>query len=88
MSLFVPTITVTLTPAEVEILRRPVVGTGGHQGLLNALVPRIDHDGRIDVEDDELQRAARYAYAYGGGGYQGRFKTLLAAARRSGWSQV
>lgn len=85
MSLFTPTITLHFTPDEHEIITRPIVGNGGHQQFLTDLTQRI-HEDALEVEDEELLRVSRYAYAYGGGGYQARFRAIMAAARRANWS--
>jgi hypothetical protein len=87
MSLFAPPILMTLTPAEIDVLSRPIEATreGGHQRLLHDILDGWDHSDRLVIEDHDLQRALAYAYDYGTGGYQGRFRTLISAARRSGW---
>jgi len=87
VSLFDEPLTVMLTPSEVEVFTRPIVGDGGHQRLLKTLVPRLTEKGLIRCEDSELLHAARYAFDYKSGGYQDRFKVLIAAARRTGWSR-
>jgi len=90
MSLFTPPVDVTFTSEELEVITRPIVGEGGHQRLLKVINLRLAHAGQqsLQFEDAELLHVARYAYSYGNGGYQDRFKEILKAARRAGWSQV
>jgi hypothetical protein len=88
MGLFEKALAVQLEPAEVEVVTRSIEGDGGHQRFLRELLERLDGTGGITLEDDQLRKAARYAYTYGAGGYQDRFKAFLAAARRAGWSHV
>ena len=73
---------VTLTPAEVAIVTRTIVGLGGHQGLLLRLVPRIGRDGRLELTADDVVRVRSYATSYGNGGYQDRFRAIVAALER------
>jgi hypothetical protein len=39
----------------------------------------------LDIEEADIVRVNRYAYAYGGGGYQNAFRAVIAAAIRAGW---
>ncbi len=85
MSLFsVPTLCALLEDEEA-IIRRPVNGDGGAQRFLRELVARIK-DNAILLEDEELRKVERYAYAYGAGGFEDRFRALLRAAWRAGWN--
>ena len=88
--LFTPSIVIHLTPEERAIATRPIVADtlGGWQTLLHDLLPRLDCYGAFEATDSELRRCYRYAYDYASGGYQGRFKAILAAARRAGWQAV
>lgn len=86
MSLFAPDIKMQPTRAEWEILDRPIVGDGGHQDLLRECLASVDPaGGRWRLEDGLLQKCYRYAYDYGGGGYQDRFRVIVTVARRGGW---
>lgn len=89
MSLFTADITLTLTTSEAEVVTRPIVGSGGHQACLRAIVEAIRTDGRaivvVTLSDQQLQKVEKYAYDYGSGGYQDRFRIILSSARRSGW---
>jgi hypothetical protein len=90
VSLFADAILVVLTPAESDVLLRPVTAErfGGHQRLLQAILERFDPISLgVRLDDDELQRVRRYAEDYGSGGYQVRFRALLSAAWRAGWVQ-
>ena len=74
----------TLTPDEYEKVTRAVNGTGGHQRLMRTVLERLDHKQKtLDLSPAQLGRVRTYAKAYGGGGYQDRFKAILAAAERS-----
>ena len=88
--LFTPSVRINLTPEERAIATRPIVGDvlGGWQTLLNELLPRLDRYDSFEATDSELRRCYRYAYDYASGGYQGRFRAILAAARRAGWQAV
>lgn len=74
-----------LTDDELSVVTRPVNGKGGHQSFLRALLARLN-DATLEVTADDMDRIYRYAVAYGGGGYQGRFHAMITAARRVGWS--
>ncbi len=89
MSLFEPALFVHLEPAEADILSKPIEGDGGHQRLLRELLhgwDPIEHP-IVVLEPGDLRKAAAYAYDYGSGGYQVRFRTLVSAARRQGWTE-
>jgi hypothetical protein len=77
-------IVATLTAAELFIVTRPIVGDGGHQRLLRAIVRTIDRrTNQVTLTVPQLHKVKVYATAYGSGGYQDRFKALLAAAYRA-----
>lgn len=86
MSLFDPPITCVFTDDELAIITLPVVGGGGHQRLQREIIGKLDGNTAV-LEDSMLQKCARYAFDYGAGGYQGRFKVVIATARRAGWSR-
>ncbi len=89
MSLFESLVIFHLTPSEAEILARPIEGEGGHQILLREILLQwdpIEHP-MLAVEPSMLRKAEKFAYDYGSGGYQTRFRTLISAARRQGWSE-
>lgn len=86
MSLFDPPVTCVFTPAELDLITLPVVGDGGHQRLQREIIAKLNGDTAV-LEDALLQKVATYAYNYGHGGYQQRFKAVIAAARRAGWSR-
>lgn len=87
MGLFSEAVEIQLNASERAVVFRSIEGMGGHQQFLSEIIERVDPAGGLVLEDDELQKVARYAYRYGSGGYQDRFKSILAAARRAGWSQ-
>ena len=84
MSLFEPLVVCELTPNELGLLTKPIVGDGGHQGLLRKITQHLQGS-RVEVEPADLRKAVQYAYDYDTGGYQGRFIALLRAAYRAGW---
>ncbi len=88
MSLFESALFLTFTPSERDILERPIEANGGHQILLRSILDGYSRKtGLLVVEPAQLRKAAKLAYAYGGGGYQVRFRTLVSAARRQGWTE-
>lgn len=78
------TINVELFPAEVEVVRRPIVGDGGHQRFLRLLTGRLSDAGRLSMTLEEFDKVVRYATAYGQGGYQDRYRVIMGAAQRAG----
>jgi hypothetical protein len=73
----------TLTAAELMLVTRSIVGNGGHQRLLRDIVRTLDRrTNSILLTMPNLAQARTYATAYGTGGYQDRFKALVAAAER------
>ena len=70
--------TVRLTPEEIAELMKPVNGQGGMQDLLRELQPRISSDGTLALSPDEIEKIGRYSGSYGPGGFQNRFKIILA----------
>ncbi len=89
MSIFESLVIIHLTPSEVDVLARPIEGAGGHQNLLCDILLGWDpaHRSALAVEPFLLRKAEKLAYDYGSGGYQIRFRTLISAARRQGWSE-
>lgn len=85
-NLFIGSIEMKLTPHEVELVTRPINGDGGHQGLLRAIGLELQSTGELVLEDATLLAVYKYAYDYGGGGYQDRFRAIIAAATRAGWA--
>jgi hypothetical protein len=89
VSLFAAPTTLTLTDDE----RAAVLGLtlapdarGGWQDRLREVQARVKAGGATSTyDDDELLTLQRYAYDYGGGGYQSVFRILLRAAQRAGW---
>jgi len=74
---------VRLTAEELAIVCRPINGEGGWQTLLRRLLARLNSlTGDMSVRTQELDDIERYAYAYGEGGYQERFRAILAAVAR------
>jgi len=84
--LFVDDVTVVLSPAEWAICARPIVGDGGAQLLLRDLLAAMIDEHQILATYVQLDRAYQYAYSYGGGGFQDRFRAIIKAALRAGWA--
>lgn len=71
---------VQLTHEEVEILRRPVNGEGGFQGLLRGLQKNLDRKTiELTVTADQFERIVRYTSQYGWGGFEGRLEAIRRA---------
>jgi hypothetical protein len=76
----VKSITVILSGEELRLLRKPVVGDGGHQSLLRKLQANTDRaTGEMTVGQPEIERIVRYRKKYGQGGFQDRLKTMADA---------
>jgi len=73
---------VELTVDELAIVTRTIVGLGGMQGFLLRLVPRITKDRRLVLAPNEVAQIRRYATDYGPGGYEDRFRAIVAAIER------
>lgn len=79
--------TLVFTPAEVEVLQRPLpdpAGDGGWQLALRQVCDGLT-DNVATVSDDVLRAIHRYAER-GTGGYQQRCRVVRSAAWRQGWS--
>jgi hypothetical protein len=90
MSLFEPALALDCTQAELDILQRPIEAErdGGHQRLMREILEGLDRGKRVLlIEPALLRKAEHFAYDYGPGGYQTRFRTLVSLARRQGWTE-
>lgn len=81
---FLSTFALHLTDGEREVITRPIVGDGGHQRLLSDCLQRL-RGNALTLDVLTIDHVQRYAYDYGSGGYQERFRILVSAARRAGW---
>ena len=71
-------ISIQLNSMELTILRKPIVGQGGFQSMMNNLRARADQStGNIEISDDDLERIQRYAFQYGGGGFEARLRSIF-----------
>jgi hypothetical protein len=71
---------VQLTHREWAVVSRSIVGNGGHQLVLRRIVARVNRATLlVEIHPADWEKVRRYAEAYGGGGYQDRFKVLLRA---------
>lgn len=87
MSLFDEDLIIEFTEREWELYMRPVNGRGGADILLRKLHSQNLDGRRVRIEISQIDKCHHYAYSDGpGGGYQDRFKAIMAAARRAGWS--
>ena len=69
---------VNLNPAEREVLFRQRPGrSGGFQCLMLKLQSNITANGDLHLDDDDLERIPRYAFDYGGGGWEDRMKAIF-----------
>lgn len=68
--------TFKLTQAEQAELRKAVNGQGGYQTLLRELLPLVQSNGSLTIDDEQLGRIVRMC-AYGTGGFQGRLRTAF-----------
>ncbi len=68
------------------MIARPITGDGGHQRLLHECLHHLIGN-TVILDALTLAHVQRYAYDYGSGGYQERFRTLVSAARRAGWKE-
>lgn len=63
--------------AELQGLRKPVVGEGGWQSLLRMVQSKTDTTGKMSLEPPEIEKLIRYSkYGEGGGGFQQRLAAL------------
>jgi hypothetical protein len=91
MSLFTEPVRVVLSPALLAQFNDLKIGerSGGPQDVYRMVADRIqrfsDGHGEALLEEEELLKIRRYAYDYGGGGYQGVFRVVIGAARLAGW---
>jgi hypothetical protein len=88
MSLFDEPIRATLNAAELETFHAVTVRdeSGGAQDVYHWLAARLRIGPVVVLEDAEIRKLRRYAYAYGDGGYQQAFRAVLRAVRRAGWN--
>jgi len=69
---------IQLSDGDLELLMRPVAGSGGWQSLLRKLQRQVE--GRtLRLSEGDSQRILRYILSYGSGGWQDR---LVAAAAK------
>jgi hypothetical protein len=92
MSLFAAPIRLTLTPYEMARFNAITASesSGGPALLYLKLLAgfqRSVNGNTLDIEDDDLVTVNRYAYAYGGGGYQNAFRAVITGAKEK-WRGV
>jgi hypothetical protein len=87
MGLFEPPITVVMNREEVKTFTAANVkpNPGGAQDFYHELAGMGAREGRLVLEDEQLLKVQRYAYAYGSGTYQNAFRAIVRAAWRCGW---
>jgi hypothetical protein len=76
-----PTMQVTLTPEESEVLFRQdpeSKNDGGFQAFLVSLQERTDRtSGTLILTDEDLQKIPRYAFKYKDGGWEKRLRAIF-----------
>lgn len=72
---------VELTTVQQELLGRPVRGQGGYQSLLRKLQANLAGN-LLRLSRQDCERIVRYASSYGQGGWQGRLRSIVDAARQ------
>ena len=77
-------VTAHLAASDVATLRKPVNGQGGMQTLLRNLQERVGDDGTLLLTRAEVEKIRRYAKEYGEGGFQNRFRMILASLPSEG----
>lgn len=82
--LFADDVRVEFMPEEWDVLARPVNGEGGAQGLLRELLATEVRPCELCASYVLLDKAYAYAYDYGNGGFQDRFRVVVKAALRTG----
>jgi hypothetical protein len=75
------TITLTLLPAEITVLNRPVNGQGGFQTLFRTLQARVQANGTIDLTDAQVGRIVRHI-SYRPGGFEDRLDAVFGRSIR------
>lgn len=71
--------TVTLNNREITVLMKQNPASksnGGYQGLMVKLQSKLV-DGSLMLTSTELERIQRYAFDYGRGGWEDRFKAIF-----------
>jgi hypothetical protein len=77
------TLSIKLTPEEIRLLQKPVIGRGGHQSFLRRIQTKL-HGNILKLEPYDVDMMIRYAQNYGEGGFQGRYRAVLNALKRMG----
>lgn len=75
------TVTIQLTGAEAEALRRPIRGQGGFQGLLRSMQDKLEGT-KLNLRLTDIRQINRYVGSYGPGGFQERLTGVLQGLRR------
>ena len=74
---------VQLMDSELDLLTRPIRGSGGFQSLLRNITRNIDFTtGTVEIPRSDVERIFRYSVKYGGGGFQSRLRALAIRLRR------
>lgn len=70
---------VHLSDEERRELFKPIVAKrpGGFQSLLGRFCDRTTADGRLSIDEADLERISRYAFDYKGGGWQRRLLNIF-----------
>jgi hypothetical protein len=82
--LYANDVLIDFTREEWEIVSRPITNSGGAQGLLRDFHAAQVGERHLLVNYLLLDKAFMYAYKYGSGGFQDRFRVIVKAALRTG----
>ena len=74
------TLTLSLTPDQVEYLDLPVCGQGGFQILLALLQDRRRGRNQLTLTRSDCEKVVRYSKDYGQGGFQERLRSIVEEA--------
>lgn len=67
---------ITLQPKDIELLKRPIRGSGGWQILLRRIQDQVDGN-EVILEVKDVGKILRYAQKYGSGGFEDRLQAVL-----------
>lgn len=69
-------VSISLRPEDIELLKRPIRGSGGWQILLRRIQDRIKGD-ELTLEVKDVGKILRYVSDYGSGGFEGRLGVIV-----------
>ena len=69
-------IIIELTDSALELISRPVKGSGGWQSLLRKLQQNVSGN-ELTLSTEDIVRIIRYSLNYGQGGYEDRLRPVV-----------